>query len=95
MINLSDYYNHSKFMASVQEGNNLVNNTDFKKYYNQRMQAMHDFKINDIVEDNTTHAILKIIDIDKDILIVSKVNKRGKISEVTSFINPLHVTKIK
>lgn len=78
MINLSNYYNHSKFMASVQQGNNLINNTDFTKFYNQRMQAINNFKIGDIVEDATTHAILKIIDIDKDILIVSKVNKKVK-----------------
>ena len=38
-------------MASVQQGMQLVNNTDFEGFLKQRMQALKNFNINDIVVD--------------------------------------------
>ena len=93
-INLTDFYNHEKFMASVQEGMQLVNNTDFEGFKKQRMQALKNFNINDIVVDESNQ-LYKIVDIEEDnLVVVSMLNitKTGRIKKNATYryLNPVH-----
>ena len=90
-MNITQFYNHDKFMNSVKQGNEIINNTDFNVYYNNRLQASAQFKIDDIIDDNGMLA--KIVKIDGDSIIakpLSWYNKNGGL-----FFNPCHVTLVK
>ena len=93
-INLTDFYNHEKFMTSVQQGMQLVNNTDFEGFKKQRMQALKNFNINNIVVDESNQ-LYKIVDIEGDnLVVVSMLNitKTGRIKKNATYryLNPVH-----
>ena len=93
-INLTDFYNHEKFMSSVQQGMQLVNNTDFEGFKKQRMQALKNFNINDIVVDESNQ-LYKVVDIEGDnLVVVSMLNitKTGRIKKNATYryLNPVH-----
>jgi len=88
-INLTSNYNHEKFKANVAEGSKIVNNTNFTKYEQERLHAIKQFKINDIVETNGYSLI--ITDIAHDNLICSLTTPKGRIKKNTSrFVNTCH-----
>lgn len=93
-INLTDFYNHEKFMTSVQQGMQLVNNTDFASFKKQRMQALKSFNTNDIVVDKSNQ-LYKVVDIEGDnLVVVSMLNitKTGRIKKNSTYryLNPVH-----
>ena len=93
-INLTDFYNHEKFMTSVQQGMQLVNNTDFEGFKKQRMQALKNFNINNIVVDKSNQ-LYKVVDIEEDnLVVVSMLNitKTGRIQKNATYryLNPVH-----
>ena len=93
-INLTDFYNHEKFMTSVQQGMQLVNNTDFEGFKKQRMQALKNFNINDIVVDESNQ-LYKVVDTEEDnLVVVSMLNitKTGRIKKNATYryLNPVH-----
>ena len=100
MLQLSKFYNHNSFKKSVAEGTKIIANTDFKKYKNQRINAITNFNVNDIINDNGSLA--KIINIIDDTIVaipLSFFTKTGKLKKQYSnhggyFYNPCLVQKI-
>lgn len=100
-MDIAQFYNHNNFMDSVKQGDEIINNTDFNMYYNNRLQANTQFKIDDIIDDNGMLA--KIVKIDNDTIIakpLSWYSKNGKIKKAYInngglFFNPCHVTIVK
>lgn len=93
-INLTGFYNHEKFMTSVQQGMQLVSNTDFEGFKKQRMQALKNFNINDIVVDESNQ-LYKVVDTEEDnLVVVSMLNitKTGRIKKNATYryLNPVH-----
>ena len=101
MMELTDLYNHKNFIKSVEIGDKLVDATDFDKYKSQRLQMIKNFKIGDIIKDNSKKA--KIVAIEDDIIIaipLSWYTRKGKIKKIYTdtngeFFNPCHVELIK
>lgn len=100
-MKITDFYNHNNFKKSVQAGDKIINNTNFSKYEFDRLQAIKNFKIGDIIKDNGKLA--KITDIKQDTIIATPLNwftSTGKLKKAYKnnggqFFNPCHVQLIR
>lgn len=97
-IDITLFYNHEKFLKSAEHGMRIIQNTDFTKYENARLQAIKNFNIGDFIQCNNGMQAI-ICKIDKDILIIANLlnfTKNGKFKKncFTTFENPCHVSKI-
>lgn len=87
--NLTDFYNHTKLMEDVREGNKIINSTDFRKFEKDCIKASKKYKVGDIVRGN-----YKITKIESDgTLVIQEITKTGKFKKnsVGSFVNPIHL----
>lgn len=74
-INLYDFYNHNKAKKDAKEGNEIINNTDFKKCERDRIEEAKNYKIGDIIifPDRVYNG--KIVKIEEGYLYIQPLNK--------------------
>ena len=74
-VNLYDFYNHEKMKKDSNEGNKIINSTDFKKYKNDRLEASKIFSVGQILELKEKCFNGRIIKIDSGDILIEPVNK--------------------